>query len=360
VDAASVNVEALILDRLADADLPGAVADLVVAALLGDTDLDAALNVDGYQRPGVQPDTAANGTLAGMFLQSVTVVGFRGIGATATLCLSPGPGLTLVVGRNGSGKSSFAEATELAVTGVSRRWSKNTAARTGWRNLHTAGTSRITVKLATDGQAGTTTVAQEWPPETLLEDATAYVQEPGGPRQYGGAVQWAGPLELYRPFLSYSELGTLVDGKPSEMYDALQAILGLGQLIDAERRLTAARKRFDDASKTARQELPGLLTRLSQHPDDRARRAEAALTGRWDLAAVEALAVGEQQPDTGVAGRLQQVAAIELPTAETMTAAAARLNAAEQKITAQTGTPTAEAQQIKRLRTTIKKRNEKR
>ena len=59
--------------------------------------------------------------------------------------MQPGPGLTLIVGRNGSGKSSFAEAAELAVTGASRRWSHNTAARTGWRNIHTTGTSRVAV-----------------------------------------------------------------------------------------------------------------------------------------------------------------------------------------------------------------------
>lgn len=353
VDAASVSVETLIFDRLADADLPGPTANLVVAALLGDIDLAAALNMDGYQRPAAQPDAAVGDALAGTFLQSVTVEGFRGIGAETTLSLLPGPGLTLVVGRNGSGKSSFAEATELAVTGASRRWSKNTAARAGWRNLHAGGTARITVKLAADGQAGTTTVAREWPPGALLEDAAAYMQEPGAPRQSGGALRWAAPLELYRPFLSYSELGTLVDGKPSEMYDALQAILGLDQLIEAERRLIAARKQLDEASKTARQELPGLLARLAGHPDERARRVEAALSGRrWDLAAVEALAVGEQQPDTGVAGRLQQVAALEMPTAETIAAAAARLAAVEQKIRAQAGTPAAEAQRTAGLLTT--------
>src|SRR5487761_1495735 len=111
VDAASVSVETLIFDRLADADLPGPTANLVVAALLGDIDLAAALNMDGYQRPAAQPDAAVGDALAGTFLQSVTVEGFRGIGAETTLSLLPGPGLTLVVGRNGSGKSSFAEAT---------------------------------------------------------------------------------------------------------------------------------------------------------------------------------------------------------------------------------------------------------
>ena len=48
-------------------------------------------------------------THAGAYLTSLTVEGFRGIGPRQTLTLTPGPGLTIVVGRNGSGKSSFAE-----------------------------------------------------------------------------------------------------------------------------------------------------------------------------------------------------------------------------------------------------------
>jgi predicted ATPase len=352
-DGASGSVETLIFDRLADAGLPEPISDLLVAALLGDADLAAALSADGYERPKVQQRAMAAGPPAGMYLQAITVAGFRGIGAEAALRLPPGPGLTLVVGRNGSGKSSFAEAAELAVTGVSRRWSKNTAARTGWRNLHAAGASRITVGLAADGQAGMTTVVREWPQDAELEDAVAYLQEPGRPRQADGAGKWAAPLELYRPFLSYSELGTLVDGKPSEMYDALQAILGLDHLIDAERRLGGARKQLDDASKTAKQALPGLLSRLAGHSDERARQAEAALSGRrWELDAVEALAVGDQQPDGGIPARLQQVAALEMPTTETVAAAWHRLGDAGQRITELAGTPAAEAQRTAGLLTT--------
>jgi ABC-type multidrug transport system ATPase subunit len=43
----------------------------------------------------------------GAYVSSITVEGFRGIGPSTTLTLKPGPGLSLVVGRNGSGKSTF-------------------------------------------------------------------------------------------------------------------------------------------------------------------------------------------------------------------------------------------------------------
>ncbi len=43
------------------------------------------------------------------------------LGPAVTLQLDPGPGLTLVTGRNGSGKSSFAEAAEFVLTGDNLR-----------------------------------------------------------------------------------------------------------------------------------------------------------------------------------------------------------------------------------------------
>jgi hypothetical protein len=52
-----------------------------------------------------------------VFFDSVSVSGFRGIGRKARLPLNAEPGVTLVVGRNGSGKSSFAEGAETAFTG---------------------------------------------------------------------------------------------------------------------------------------------------------------------------------------------------------------------------------------------------
>ena len=92
----------------------------------------------------------------------------------------------------------------------------------------------------------------------------------------------AGPaaLELYRPFLSYSELGALVGGKPSSMHDALQAILGLDVLIEAERVLGDSRRAAEATAKLAKQQLPALLATLASHPDGRARAAEQIL--QWE------------------------------------------------------------------------------
>src|SRR5271163_3648368 len=100
-------------------------------AAVKDAVLDALAEVVGQAENNVETPTAPT------FLTSISVVGFRGIGSQARLDLYPAPGLMVVSGRNGSGKSSFAEALELALTGTSYRWHKKEAlwAET-WQNLH--------------------------------------------------------------------------------------------------------------------------------------------------------------------------------------------------------------------------------
>jgi hypothetical protein len=201
--------------------------------------------------------------------------------------------------------------------------------------------------------AGTTTLVREWASGADLEQAIAYIQPHGGTRAAVDTLGFAHALEVYRPFLSYAELGTLMDGKPSEMYDALQAILGLDQLVDAERRLAGARKRLDDAVKQPRRELPALLERLHSHPDERAARAAAALAGRrWDLETAEAVAVARRTDNASLLGRLQSIATLTLPESVIVTDALAALRAAQDQVTALAGTPAATARRLAGLLTT--------
>ena len=101
--------------------------------------------------PGDRPDTAREATP--VWLKSVTVEGFRGIGPQATLELEPAPGLTVVVGRNGSGKSSFAEGLELLMTGQLKRWEKRPKAWSEtWQCLHHDGPTKLTAELQLEGQ----------------------------------------------------------------------------------------------------------------------------------------------------------------------------------------------------------------
>ena len=124
---------------------------LVLAALEGDEPLAEAIEA-GAPRGGKSGGAAGTTTSKGKtkaakaapapepqvaYLRAITVEGFRGVGKQVTLELPPGPGLTLVIGRNGSGKSSFAEALELLLTGQTYRWLDRAKIwKDGWRNLH--------------------------------------------------------------------------------------------------------------------------------------------------------------------------------------------------------------------------------
>jgi ABC-type hemin transport system ATPase subunit len=345
------SVEEIIIERLSADSTPEPVANLVISALLGAEELNKALKSGPIAARKARSGASSAGSAEPVrsYLTSITVEGFRGIGPKITLTLSPGPGLTLVTGRNGSGKSSFAEAAEFALTGENRRWSGagHSVERNGWRNLHQQAAAHIQVDMAEDGKRGTTTVGREWQKDGGLDEVSSHVQASGGPRQPLSALGWARPLELYRPFLSYSELGALVRGKPSEMHDAMQAILGLDQLLDCEQRLNDARKQTEAASKVAKQELPALLDKLASHPGERARTAEQLLAARtWDLAALATLASGGHAGTDELAEKLRQVTSITLPAADIVKAAIQRHEAAIRQASALSGTKAADARRL--------------
>src|SRR6266545_4004667 len=214
---------------------------MITAACRSDEALAEALG--GEAIPGetrLRPETVDGRYPA--FLQSIRVEGFRGVGPAATLEISPGPGLTLVVGRNGSGKSSFAEALELLLTEDSRRWSHRSAVwKEGWRNVHHAARTRLRADLIVDGQAAATTCVRSWAAGDDLSAGTVAVQRAGEPRADLETLGWRRALVRYRPFLSYNELGTMFDAGPTKLYETLALVLGLEELTDAEKALKAAR-----------------------------------------------------------------------------------------------------------------------
>ncbi|WKT97472.1 AAA family ATPase [Micromonospora soli] len=280
----------LIADRLAADRVPDDTAELVLAALSGDADLDAAL-AGGRTTPEPQRP-AADEPRERIWLASVTVAGFRGVGPERTLEIEPGPGLTLLVGRNGSGKSSFAEAAELALTGDSARWADHHGGwRTGWRNLHAGEPCRIAVELRVDGVPTPTRVVRSWPAGAELGEAEVTVTSARGIRKDVAELGLARPLELYRPFLTAAELGRLTAGTQSQLFDAIAAILGLAAITDADRRLTAAAQPLDAADKEVRGQRATLADTLAGIDDDRARRAAGLLgaPGEVDLAALTAI-----------------------------------------------------------------------
>ena len=289
------------LDRDAAVDEPW--AELVMAACEGEAAVEAVLDEQHAAAPLPAPAATASDP-PGVFLRSISVAGFRGVGHKTTLEVSSGPGLTLVVGRNGSGKSSFAEALELLLTGENKRWADRSKAWSdGWRNLHVGDPCAIEASLSVEG-AGKTTVRRGWAPDADLDDGESVVQPHGKPRTTLEGIGWAEVLGTYRPFLSYNELGSMLDEGPSKLYDALARVLGLDDLVETDAALATARKSRQGAVKQVKDLAGALQTRIRTladgSPDDRLARALALLGSRRpDLDGLEELTdgSGEGEPD---------------------------------------------------------------
>ena len=323
----SANLVDWVDSQLLESDLPDEVALIVLAALEGDSELDDYLAdgtaSDRHQLPSAADDVEASGVV----LTSITVEGFRGIGSTATLDIAPKPGLTIVAGRNGSGKSSFSEALELVLTGDTYRWANRSAEwREQWRNLH-HGSARISVGLVEEG-SGPIQVTAQWPDgEKSVEARTVKAQANGQPQVDGiHHLGWRSALEQFRPILSYDELGGMLDGKQSELYDALASILGVQQLGDAVKRLksrVAARKGPGQVAGTRRRELQA---RAAASTDDRGIAAAALLKKTDpDTTTLRGLATGGAQIDSGTLHGLRALASLPAPDPAAAHAAVDRL-----------------------------------
>ncbi len=342
-----------VCDRLvADGHANKAWALVLLAALEGDAALMAYLaGTAVIQPPTPQAATASADAPAstqeppGVFVASVSVAGFRGIGAEVKLPLKPGPGLTLVVGRNGSGKSSFAEALECLFTGTSYRWEGRHAPwKTGWKNLHTPSTAALKADLVVEGQ-GPLMVSRKWSSEALA-DAETVVTAKGQKVQPFASLGWDASLATFRPFLSYNELGSLLDDGPSKLYDALSSVLGLEELTAVLNRLGAARKQRDALAVAAKNGAKELAQRIAsvEVQDDRFSRALAALAAKSpDLAALDALVAAASAPAEDMVTRLRQIASLAPPDTATITAIVERLRSVERAHALVAGTNAARA-----------------
>ncbi|HEY3176411.1 MAG TPA: AAA family ATPase, partial [Candidatus Polarisedimenticolia bacterium] len=344
------GLQQVVLARLeADGSLRNGWGDLVLGALGGRDRLESRLAGSSASSP---PLAAAPPAAAGTFLRSVAVEGFRGIGRAQTLELAPGPGLTLVVGRNGSGKSSFAEALEVLLTGDSLRWKERAAVwRDGWRNLHHPAAS-VSATFLVEGEPQPCVVSRRWEAGAPFEGAQVVVELPGRPKRDLDSLGWTSALRTHRPFLSYNELGSLLDEGPSKLYDALSAILGLEDLVEAQGALQEARRSREKALKDATEGRDRLLERLRDVDDERARRVVAAIAGKeWDLGAVEAVLApaGSSGAGTAEAEVLRAIASLEPPDPARVAEAVAEMRAAASALTFAKSTPAARSRDAAKL-----------
>lgn len=316
VNSTEQSVQEAILQLLdADSELEEAARDLVLGAL-----------ADVADESGDDNGTDWSPT----YLTNITVSGFRGIGSTAKLDLHPAPGLTVISGRNGSGKSSFAEAVELALTGTSYRWrDKQALWSESWRNLHKPNPCALRVEFTQEGR-GTVKVGVDWGVDAELADRTLWTQRAGEQPTSGiDSLGWSNPLELHRPVLTYEELGRLFDGGPSALYDALAKLLGLEVLSAVEKRLAAdlrTAKVVRDAADSARRQAIAALTPSS---DERAVRLVKLLKKHVrPVDEIQAVVTGAGDGNMDIAGALSAISELNLPSVTDIESSAMRLRAA--------------------------------
>ncbi len=300
------GLQEALLERLIADGLEGApMVWMVLAAAESAEALDEVLADGTRTRPlPERRPVEAEGDVARVYLRDVEVRSFRGVGPQSRLQFDVGPGVTLVEGRNGSGKSSFAEAVEVAFTGTSQRWSgKGSKEWTkGWRNVHATHAPRIVVRMVQEG-LGQSQVERTWAdPGNLDSGRSVYTGHDGQAVDLRQSA-WAAALESYRPFLSYSELGDMLADGPGRVYQALLAGLGLEGYEAARKRLSEAinvRKKLVRESKDRAKALMATARTLAEaHPDEARFALAAELLGRrtQDLDALAALAADGTSAD---------------------------------------------------------------
>ncbi|WP_238419510.1 AAA family ATPase [Gordonia sp. 'Campus'] len=298
----------------ADDELSDEAKYVVIAALDSEDALSEQLGGGAvtHQRPDSTPEAQEP---AGAFLREIRVAGFRGIGPQASLTITPYPGITVISGRNGSGKSSFAEALEYALTGQSYRWKHKAKLWVdAWRNLHQGDPCEVRVDFTTEN-GPKTSIGAQWSGGAELNDAQHWSQREGEKRQDGvDALGWTTAIEIHRPILSYDEIGGLLEREPSKLYDELDKLLALDEVQDAERRLNAEYTERRRPRKTARDALVALKKKLVSVDDERVSALTKLVRSRTpDLDAIAELVAGTNSSEHARVAALEAIAEKELP-----------------------------------------------
>jgi recombinational DNA repair ATPase RecF len=339
----SDTLRGLVVERLGkDADEDW--ARLVLGAFDGVDALGRALADEAAAAPGKKkaapPKPADSEPPHVAYLKSIAVEGFRGIGPRAQIDIPPGPGLTLVIGRNGSGKSSFAEGLEMALTGNVARFDRSAVWKQGWENLHHKARV-VAAEFLLEGEKAPCRVSRAWADGAELDAAPATVQIPGRAKSDLDSLGWTRALEANRPILSYSELGGMLEEGPSKLFDALNSILGLDAITDALDALRDARLAREKQQKDAATQRDMLLKILEPIADPRAKDALAAIQQKdWGLGALDALIAGEPAKDASETEmqRLSRITTLGGPDAAVVTKTAADLRQARERLKTTQGT----------------------
>ena len=345
----SDSITRLVNERLKTSDLRVEAQRLALAAVLGQPALDEAIaSLDAPVAAATPPESSD--VVRQVWLRTVTVTGFRGVGPATTLSLEPGPGLTLVVGRNGSGKSSFAEAAEAALTGGNDRLKTSPAEwRKQWRNVHDGANAEVAVDLQVDAEPRGLTVRRRWPGKDIGESVSS-VEWGGVPHGKLSDLGWDDDFNRYRPFLSYDDLGK-VSGKPSTGFDRLIAVLGLEPITQAQTFLTDVRNDLFKTLSAAGDAREDAVAALQTIDDERAQAALRALrTSPPDLDALRDLLAAAPTPDkTSTRTWMTRLTLLTVPDEKTVNASVVALRAADEGVAKVKGTDAEESNRLAEL-----------
>ena len=193
--------------------------------------------------------------------------------------------------------------------------------------------ARVSVGLVEEG-VGPITVSATWAAdEKSVESRSVKAQVAGKPQVDGiEHLGWRTALEQFRPILSYDELGGMLEGKQSELYDALASILGVEQLGDAVKRLKARSDARKGPGTAAGARQPQGPTNYKPQPpltSGPSRRPDSLRKTDPDTTKLRALATGGQQVDRGPLPALRILATLSTPEEQAAAAAVKRLRAAK-------------------------------
>jgi DNA repair exonuclease SbcCD ATPase subunit len=192
-------------------------------------------------------------------------------------------------------------------------------------------------------------VVSQWTDDADLDEADTTAQIHGKPRTGLDALGWQDALETYRPFLSYNELGSMLDEGPSKLYDALSAILGLDALVEAQAVLQKARTSRDKALKDAKAVRQELLETLKPLEDERAQAVAGTLErDDWGLDRIEQILAGSaaEAGEDSVLRTLRELTAAPAPTKEALAKAAQDLRTAAERLRSASGTVAARSRDL--------------
>ena len=218
----------------------------------------------------------------------------------------------------------------MALTRTTYRWAHRSKQwEDAWRNIHSPSPARVDVTLVEES-VGQTRLSVAWNADAAWSEASVTLQRQGQKREGGAeSLGWNGPLETYRPLLSYEELGVMLTGEPSRLHDAIATVLGLEQLTAAIKRLEVRNRELAAPGAAVAAEKKALTTALTPLDNERAIQALPLLKRRKpDLHALSDLATGVSSEESGEAARLHAILSLTLPSIDVTEEAVAELRSA--------------------------------